>query len=495
MHIHRLQTKLSLVLLSLLALLAVLIVSHGYRLAQDYHDELTQELNKNIATYINETYRFMQGQGDDEATLRMLAQRAMTVNPSVEVYLLDAEGRILRHMGSADTEIKQPVIELEPVLRFISGEARFPIKASDPINADVKKIFAAHEIYKAGELQGYVYVILGGRLYDTLAERISGSYVLKTALGVLLLMVLFSGVLGILLFKSLTARLDSLVNAVRGFDPEQSVCGGDLQLVHRVEKDEIDVLNNTLLRMQQQISCQIESLKTLDQQRRELIYNISHDLRTPLATIQGYVETLLIKGDSLGLEERESYLKISQRSTQQLNRLISDLFELSRLESGQAELQPEAFSVMELIYDTVQEFKLTAAQKDICIYTPSPTQDIKVFADISLIQRVLANLLSNAIRFTPREGNISIGIKPVFKAISIMVRDTGEGITERDMSRIFERHYSTASAADGGNTSTGLGLTIVNKILELHNSSLAVGRNTGHGSNFRFRLPIVERRH
>lgn len=483
-----LHAKLSFGLAALLLSLGVIILSFGYRLMNDYHQELTQELNKDIAMYINDACQFMQGKNDDDAILRELAEQTMSINPTLEVYLLDTYGNIVLNIQGPEADIKQPVIDLAPLHKFIAGEARFPIRAADPLNANVEKIFAAHEIRKGGVLQGYVYVILGGRLYDTIADRTGSSYVLQTFLWCLPLLLLLSAVLGMVLFKTLTARLYNLVGAVKDLAPEQAEAGQRV-LQPREEKDEIDVLHNTLFRMESKINQQINSLKDADLQRRELVSNISHDLRTPLATMMGYIETLLIKGDKVSATDRVNYLQTTQRSAQRLNGLISDLFELSRLESGQADLQKESFSIMELIHDTMQEFEVIASQKNIQLYMPSPNQDIRVFADIGLIQRVLANLLNNAIRFTPVDGSISIGFKLHDNQISVMVRDTGPGIPQQEIPKIFERHYSAENVT--GSISSGLGLSIVTKILELHNSSLSVDANIRKGSSFCFCLPVA----
>jgi signal transduction histidine kinase len=266
--------------------------------------------------------------------------------------------------------------------------------------------------------------------------------------------------------------------------------------------DEIDLLSLHFTKLTAKIEDQFKHLKEANIQRRELVSNISHDLRTPLAVSKGYIETLCFKNNQLNKAERLYYLHIAQRSIEQLAILIDDLFELSKLEAGQIALKCEAFSLLELIYDTVQEFDILSANKNITIHIPSPTHNVMVCADIALIQRVFANLIANAIKFTPQNGSVSINFCVEGKRITIYISDTGCGIAEQDLAHIFERYYfknqavkpnqgsqTTPNKDTSENTSSGLGLAIVKKILELHDCHIKVSNLDNQGSQFKFHLP------
>ena len=480
-----LYAKLAASLMLLLFFIGALFFILGYYAMRDYYEEITQELNKNIAMYITDHYHFMQDYDDNESTLRQLAERAMTINPTLEVYLLDTQGQVLHHMQPSERAIRKTKIDLAPIHEFLRGASRFPLRGPDPLNPEVEKIFSAAEIYNGDRMAGYLYVIVGGAIHDTIADNIRSSYVLQTSIWYALILMVSAVVLGLWVFKSLTFRLRQLVRAVRNFYVTATPASIDLQ--RQDTTDEISLLNNTLCTMAEKINEQFDHIKQVDEHRRELISNVSHDLRTPLATTQGYIETLLIKGDTLETPVRQRYLRIAQRSIEHLAKLVHDLFELSKLEAGQAELQLEAFPLMELIYDTVQKFAILAEKKNIAMYMPSPNQQMRVLADMGMIQRVLDNLISNAIKFTPQGGSIAIGYKLHKEAIRITVKDTGRGIAPDHLPKIFERYYASKEITNDS-ISTGLGLAIAKKILELHQSTISVNSTVNQGSEFQFSL-------
>jgi signal transduction histidine kinase len=235
---------------------------------------------------------------------------------------------------------------------------------------------------------------------------------------------------------------------------------------------------------------QIERLKENDRLRRELVSNVSHDLRTPLASMQGYVDTLIIKNGSLSADQRDHYLNITRKHAHRLGRLIGDLFELSRLDSASVEPQFERFSVAELLQDTSQEFELEASRAGVRLDVAAPRDGASVVADIGLIQRVLENLIRNALRFTPSGGRITLSVEERSSKLAVAVADTGVGIPENDLPRIFDRFYG--NARESGAESWGLGLAIVKRILELHQSRITVTSAVDHGTRFEFELPASQ---
>jgi len=421
--------------------------------------------------------------------LSLLAQQAMIINPTVEVYLLDTEGRMLAH-GLPPETVRTDRVNLAPVRALISGAAEMPLRGTDPRNLDREKIFSAAEVVDQGKLQGYLYAILGGKKYDELASNIRGSYVRKVSLGATVAIVVAAGLIGLLIFSLLTRRLTRLTRSVQhfsasGFSPEA--------VVHtdRVD-DEIGQLGQAFGRMAEKIQQQFEALKQTDQLRRELISNVSHDLRTPLASMHGYVDTLLLKNDSLSGDERRHYLEIARKHTHRLGQLIGDLFELSKLDAHSVQPTLEDFSLAELLHDVSHEFELEAERAGITLSVDAPRQAVTVRADIGLMQRVLENLLRNAIRFTPAGGAVTIRLEPKPGAVSIAVVDTGCGIPGADLERIFDRFYRSETSASIRETSTGLGLAIVKRILDLHDSRITVTSTVDQGTRFEFELPAAE---
>jgi signal transduction histidine kinase len=256
--------------------------------------------------------------------------------------------------------------------------------------------------------------------------------------------------------------------------------------------DEIDQLSQSFVDMSARIQDQLLQLKENDRLRRELVSNISHDLRTPLSAMQGYLETLLIKGETLSRDEWNRYLKTARRHTLRLNELIGDLFELSKLDSVGVAPNLEAFSVAELLQDVSQEFELEAENKNIRLSIELDADNAFTVADIGLIQRVLENLVRNAIRFTPEGGEVTLSISRQPDSVAVAVTDTGCGIPDREIPRIFDRFYRSEQDDDARPGSSGLGLAIVKRILDLHDSRITVASKIDTGTRFEFELPLYQ---
>jgi signal transduction histidine kinase len=460
---------------------------------RNYYEEITQRLNASIAMYVTGEMQLIEGGAVNEDALSVLAQRAMIINPTVEVYLLDTEGRILAHALPPEA-VQAERVALEPVLGLIAGDSEMPLRGSDPRHLGREKIFSAHPVMDNDVLQGYLYAILGGQKYDELADSLRGSYVKNTSLGALLAIALAAFGVGLLVFALLTRRLTQLTADVRrfaesGFDPGAIPVPPD-PAGHGASGDEIAQLREAFSRMADKIREQFESLKETDRLRRELISNVSHDLRTPLASMHGYVETLLLKNDSLSEAERLRYLEITRKHSLRLRRLIGDLFELSKLDAASIQPSLENFSLAELLQDVTQEFELEAKRRDITLTAEAPSGTTRVHADIGLIQRVLENLLRNALKYTPAGGRITISLDPRPDRVAVAVADTGCGIAKGDLEHIFDRFYRSEQAEDGRSTSAGLGLAIVKKILDLHGSRITVRSDPNQGTRFEFDIPV-----
>ncbi len=475
--------------LSAALLVIIALIGSGFYLLERfstrlYYEELTQRLNGSIAMYVTgERILIEDGQVNEEALAR-LAQQAMVINPTVEIYLLDTQGRILGH-GVPDDSVRMQQVDLAPVKQWVEGGVELPFKGSDPRNPGIRKIFSASPVMDDGELQGYLYAILGGQTYDELAHSIQSSYVQKVSLGATIAIVLAAFLVGLLVFAMLTRRLRRLTREVQQFTDSGFAHAAVIR--RDPARDEIGQIGRAFSSMARKIEEQFERLKETDRVRRELISNVSHDLRTPLSSMHGYVDTLLIKNEELEPGQRQRYLEITRRHTQRLSQLVGDLFELSKLESAQVQPEVERFSLAELLHDVAQEFELDARTKGISIQVETKGDAAMVLADIGLMQRVLENLLRNALKHTPRRGTIIISIDPRPDCVSVSVADTGCGIPPQDIDHIFDRFYRAESSDRGG--SSGLGLAIVKRILDLHGSRITVESTVNQGTVFAFDLP------
>ena len=206
-----------------------------------------------------------------------------------------------------------------------------------------------------------------------------------------------------------------------------------------------------------------------------------------------YIETLIIKDESLDSAARLQYLEIARKHAAHLGKLIQDLFELAMLDSDRVTPVFEDFSLTELIHDVVQEFKLQADEAQVTLWMDPPDEVVSAYADISLIQRVLENLVGNSLKYTPRGGKVSISVRPSSAAVGVSVADTGVGISEKALPHIFDRFYKANQETAEDSGSTGLGLAIAKRILELHKSEIRVTSEERRGTRFDFDLPLQVR--
>lgn len=234
---------------------------------------------------------------------------------------------------------------------------------------------------------------------------------------------------------------------------------------------------------------EIEVLQANEQFRREFLMNLAHELRTPIFSVQGYVDTLL--GGALEDEEvNRKFLTNASKGIDRLVRLVDDLDEISKLESGKIPLIQETFIIQELIKDVYEELALKAKQKSVQLLLKKGTEGaILVTADKQKIKQVLVNLVENAIKYGNDNGSVTAGCYETDdKHVYIEMSDDGPGIGEEHLPRIFERFYRadrSRSRAIGG---TGLGLAIVKHIIEAHGQTVNVRSKLGVGSSFGFTL-------
>lgn len=485
-----LHSKLSLTLFGLLIVVGLSTYMLGQRTANQYSLELYQRLNMPITMYMTDVQQFIQGGVANKENLTQLADHVMVVNPSLEIYLLDAAGKIIAHPFAPEL-IKQDVVSLNPIESFLQRTDTQLLLGDDPKNPAQQNIFSVHPVMENGEVQGYLYAILAGNNFQQLLADVKSSHALANA-GLLLCgffgVALLSGVMA---FYFLTRRLSQLTASVRAIDTQNNDYVNEVSFPKTANNDEIDQLVNAYKTLFQKNQLQYQQLQTSDTNRRELIANISHDLRTPLTSMQGYIETLLIKDEQLSAQDKESFLTTAHRQSKHLVKLVADLFELAKLDNGRVEPELENFSLLELVYDMAQEFELRAKENNINIAI-SASDDVQVLADISMIQRVFENLLGNAIRYTPRNGEITISINNEHdERVSVSVANDGKAISENERKYIFNRFYRSEDVAinETERDHSGIGLAIAKKILKLHKCDILLNEDKLDGAEFIFQLP------
>lgn len=242
--------------------------------------------------------------------------------------------------------------------------------------------------------------------------------------------------------------------------------------------------------MADKVQRQVNALQERDDFRREFLANISHDLRSPITSIRGYVETAILKNGTVSEHERLDHLNIVLEETKRLDRLIGQLLQLARLEARSLRPEVEPFAAGELVQDVLLKLRPRADERNVQLRAELSKDVPLVSADIGMIERVLSNLVENALEHTPEGGQIVVDGARIDGRIRIAVRDTGCGISAEDLPRVTERFFkgSGAKPAGGG---TGLGLAIAARIVELHGSSLAIESRVGEGTTVSMSLPLA----
>lgn len=248
----------------------------------------------------------------------------------------------------------------------------------------------------------------------------------------------------------------------------------------------LSLLEEEIKRMYDKNQSDISYLKKLEKMRTQFIANVSHELRTPIFAVQGYLETLL-DGAIDDPNVNRNFLEKAVTKTQNLNSLLNDLIDISMIESGEMRMSFRYFNLNEFLEPIIEDFSYQAENKGLKIELSPVDPKISVFGDKNRIRQVLNNLIQNAIKYTD-EGIVEVLVEEEHKEVNIKVKDTGVGIPEEDLNRIFERFYRVDKARSREIGGTGLGLAICKHILEAHNSTLNVSSILKMGSEFSFKL-------
>ncbi len=446
-------------------------------------EEVTQRLSRGLAAHIAQSSELMDEGGLRPDAVRRLFGQLMVVNPSVEVYLLDADGHITGD-DAPPGHIKRDRVDLAPVHRFLTG-APLPILGDDPRSFDGIKVFSAAPLSGAhGTVAGYIYVILLGETRDALAARAAASATLRNTLRSMAIVAVLGIAAGLIAFGWITRPLRRLTEALSGFGAHSTPAPvPQPRAPNRNTNDEIAVLERAFAQMAARINEQLSALARSEQMRRELVTNISHDLRTPLTSLHGYLELLALKGDALSEAERHRYLGTALAQSDKVGKLAQSLFELARLEYGIVAPQWEDFALADLIQDVFQKFELAAQGKSIALEACMPPRLPNVHADLAMMERVLTNLIDNAIRHTPEGGTVRIELEQREGKVAVIVADTGPGIAAELRAGLFERALKVGDAHRGG-----LGLLIVQRMLQLQRSDIRLLQREGMGAVFEFQL-------
>ena len=339
--------------------------------------------------------------------------------------------------------------------------------------------------------------LLGSLLLVGMVIAGSGAmFISSHDLSILLTMVLFAAVLAVGFSLRAAEPLARRIERLRLGTAR--LAEGELGANVKVEgHDELAALAEDFNRMAAALEQAKIREREADEARRDLVAAVSHDLRTPLASARALIEAVA-DGVVDDPATRARYLASARSELAKLGRLVDDLFELARIDAGVLRLELEETSLRDLVSDTLSSFGPEAERRGVRLVGEIAPEVDPVLANPSKLQRVLYNLVSNALRHTPADGTVFLKAEPEADVVRVEVADTGEGIAPEDLPRVFERTFrgerSRSSPEPGDESGAGLGLAIARGLVEAHGGTISVESRLGEGSRFSFTLQRSVRR-
>ena len=470
--------------LLLVALLAATWLA-GLYAAHAFANEFTQTLHRSIGMYVAAEGPLQPDGEPDLNRLAQLAAQAMVLNPAAELYLLDDSGRVA---WSANPALHSGVtVPLGPVQRFLADSGpRRAIQGADPLRPGTQAIFSAAVLSHAGRPAGYVYVVIGGATYRSLIATVAQSHILKVLTVSVAALLLLATLAAWGLHRSISRPLRTLHADALAHAERLGIAGAAATADargHPAGATDIDAVARVIDGLVERIQQQMRALENTDRLRRELFAHVSHDLRTPLTAIRGYIETLISEGARLPAERRQDFVATIARHCERLQRLVDQVFLLARLDTAVMPIRREPVALAELVQDVAGKWQLAAQASDLRLTVQVDPLVRPVSADIGLIETVIENLLDNAIRHCRRPGTVQVGVAMVGDGVAVSVRNDGTGIDAATIARLHEPF------ATGPGGRTGLGLAIVRRILALHDGALDLRALQPEGTLARFVLP------
>jgi signal transduction histidine kinase len=461
------------------ALLHVLSVSH-----EQFHLEFDQTINRKLAQEYVAANFFLADRQLDAKTLHQGIGKLAAANPAIDVYLLDSQGHIVAS-SVPSTSWRRSTVNVAAIKEFLAGRPA-PILGDDPRQPAGRTVFSAAPFHVRDCPGDYLYLVLGRAEDAPGAAKLRSAFAIREGAGIILLAAVLAVALSLLVLRLLTRRLSVLDRTMSRF--ERLTASSSRPAEQRRDGDEIDRLEALFKDLAARIEAQMAQLQSIDRARREMLANLSHDLRTPITTLLAHLESLQMEEAPLNEEERREYIEVSIRQGRRIAQLIEQLLEAAKLEAGQINARPEAFPIGELLHDVVHKFALAARERGVSLAASVQPEGLRVNGDIALLERVFDNLIENALRHTPAGGQVTVSASRAGGRAQLAVSDSGAGMTPEEAARAFDRFYRGDQGRSTASGQAGLGLAIVKSILDLHGATISVDSRPGNGTSIRFDL-------
>lgn len=462
----------------IITVLSALFILITYFASTYFYKASTQLLNKDVATHIAKFTSPFENNSINRQKADSVFYNAMVVNPSIEVYFLDTVGTVI-YCQSPDTIIQQKEIPITAIKEFISAKGEKYITNYDPKHAGVKKIFSAAQVYKNNRLLGYIYVILGSSAYGYATSMLFGSQVWHLALMAFIVVIIFTVVISIYYIKRLQHNYKKVIAVLEEYQ------NGNFNAQFSLKNyNEFAPITEAFSSMSGLLSISMKKLQKSETDRKDLLATISHDLQSPLSIVRGYAETMLIENNNL--PEHKTYLKLIQSKIIQVEKMVLQLTELSRIEEVNFKSHKEPFVLSEIVQETVNTYQLSASEKKVALKCTRCQYHVWVNADISMMERVIQNLIDNAVKHTAPGGNIQVSLSVEDNQLIFSIENTGKPLSAELLRWINSNEQELSDRP----AQAGLGLLIVKKILHLHSISLSAIINNNKNI-FSFKIPVI----
>lgn len=474
----------AIVIFSLMTVLGLLFIIITYLATTYYHQASTQLLNKDVAAHIAQFTSPFSQRGINKQKADSVFQDAMVLSPSAEVYFLDTSGKVIA-FHAEEKEILQWMVSLVPIKKYIETKGEDYIKGTDPKDPGQLKIFSASEVKEKTVTLGYIYVILGSKKSENIIDLLYGNHIISLAIKAFIAIILLSFLVSFIYLRRMRKHFGQMIGVLERFE------NGDYTARFRLKNgDELEPVTSAFNKMADLLSATIMKLTTSEEERKTFIATISHDLRTPLAIARGYTETLILKREKGDVtpEEQDYYAGLIYTKMLQIENMVKQLFELSKMEAVEFSPNKEPFVLSEIVQETINTFQLIASEKRVELKCTQCLYHVWVNADISMMERVVQNVVDNAVKSTP-EGGFAHGSMIVEEGdIIFKIENTGDALPD-DLVQWINHNKDESTLSAKRPAKLGLGLLIVQKILLLHNSTLKTYRSN-NTNVFLFRLPI-----
>jgi len=439
-------------------ILSAQFIKRKYQMMLDESISLNQKLT---------TYPLSEQLGNHSFFYQLLATSRAN---NVRILMVDSQATVLLDSVQDDTSLQNQSLTTPIVLAGLAGDFQKDIDAFPPLY-DYNTLITVYPFHQ-GVFRKGAFVMLTPFFIPK--EDVTPFYLLLFGTFFFLLSATY---LSIYLFsKGIRRILNELNTSIR------RITGGDFTSRITIGS------KNDIAQLATSINHMAAELGKVEEMRKEFIANISHDFRSPLTSISGFIQAIL--DGTIPPEKNEKYLKIVLDESKRLTKLTNDILLLRKMENKVIQIHPSDFDLHIVLRKVLSQFEQRILEKNILVTLLIPKEKLFVYADLPQIQRVITNLIDNAIKFCQPDATLTLETSLSHTSVEILIRDSGPGIPENELPYIWDRFYKTDHSRGKDKTGTGLGLSIVREIIRAHKEEIFAYSKKGYGTSFVFTLPL-----